>query len=379
MRKYLFCLWLVLTSVATGQGLQTDTSFLRLLFAGDIMNHQGQTEAAFDPATGTYAYDSCFAYIRYELAQADVCIANLEVTFGGKPYTGYPQFSAPDELGTALKNAGVDCFVTANNHCYDRGGRGFRRTLAFLDSLGFEHTGTFTDSASRAKNHPLFLERNGIRVALLNYTYGTNGIESIPPNIVNIIERDLIAADLQKAREGKPDKIIACMHWGVEYETEPGLAEVELAEWMLREGADVIIGSHPHVLQPMERQQGIDSAKTEIVVYSLGNFISNMRIARTDGGALFGLTLKKYGERCDIINEGYCLTWVYVPVSSGKKRYFVLPVSKFEDDSDFFEKGSYDAMMRFARESRELFDKGNRNIREYIHDHVTNTWMLRKD
>jgi len=376
MRKALFCLWLAWASAAPAQGLQFDTSYLSLLFAGDVMNHQGQIDAAYDPVTKSYSYDSCFAFIRYELAQADICIANLEVTFGGKPYTGYPQFSAPDELGVALKNAGIDCLVTANNHCYDRGSRGFSRTLHVLDSLGFEHTGTFADSAARAKSHPLFLEKNGIRVALLNYTYGTNGIEPVPPHSVNIIDREVIAADLLKAREGKPDKIIVCIHWGVEYESLPRLEEVELAEWMLREGADVIIGSHPHVLQPMHRQQGIDSAKTEIVVFSLGNFISNMRVARCDGGALFGFTLKKYGERCDIIREGYYLTWVYVPVLKDKKKYFVLPVSKFEDNPGFFEEGSYDAMMRFARESRELFLKNNLNIRENIYDGVTKAWRL---
>ncbi|WP_368212889.1 CapA family protein, partial [Bacteroides caccae] len=139
---------------------------LRLLFVGDLMQHQGQINAA-RTATGTYDYSACFEYVKEEIGSVDLAIANLEVTLGGKPYKGYPAFSAPDEFLTAIHDTGFNVLVTANNHSLDRGRSGLERTILLIDSLNIPHAGTYTNAEEREKKYPLLLEKNGFRIALL--------------------------------------------------------------------------------------------------------------------------------------------------------------------------------------------------------------------
>ena len=190
---------------------------LRLLFVGDLMQHQGQINAA-RTAKG-YDYSTCFEYVKEEIGRADFAIANLEVTLGGKPYKGYPAFSAPDEYLTAIHDAGFNVLVTANNHSLDRGKAGLERTIQLIDTLKIPHAGTYVNAEAREKQYPLLLEKNGFRIALLNYTYGTNGIPVTPPNIVNYIDTMIIAKDIEASKALQPDAIIACMHWGIEYQS----------------------------------------------------------------------------------------------------------------------------------------------------------------
>ena len=260
---------------------------LTLLFAGDIMGHDTQIEAARMMGGGEYDYSSCFRYVEPYIAAADIAIGNLEVTLAGPPYKGYPQFSSPDALANALKNAGFDILVQANNHAVDRGKAGLERTLTVLDSIGMVRSGVFRDSRERLVRYPLIVEKNGIRLALLNYTYSTNGIRVTPPNIVNSIDTFAIRQDLQKAATADPDFTIALMHWGSEYQLTENSKQQKLARFLFRNGTDAIFGSHPHVVQPIREIDG------KLVVYSLGNMVSNQRKRYTDGGILFGMTLEK--------------------------------------------------------------------------------------
>jgi poly-gamma-glutamate synthesis protein (capsule biosynthesis protein) len=139
-----------------------DTTRLVLMFSGDIMQHDSQLQAAYNVHSGTYAYDTCFYFMRGYYAMADLAIANLELTLGGKPYRGYPQFSAPDELAAALKRARIDVLVTANNHSLDRRRKGLERTIRVLDSLHLYHTGTFRDTVERLNDYPLLLEKTAL-------------------------------------------------------------------------------------------------------------------------------------------------------------------------------------------------------------------------
>src|SRR5687768_2311086 len=148
-----------------------DTTRLSLLFLGDIMQHDSQIADAYNKTTGAYDYRPCFQYIKPYIEAVDVAIGNLEVTLAGPPYKGYPQFSAPDALLVALKDLGLDVIVTANNHSVDRGRKGVDRTIVMLDSLNIPHTGTFRTQAEKDNTHPLIIERQGFRLAILNYTY----------------------------------------------------------------------------------------------------------------------------------------------------------------------------------------------------------------
>ena len=155
---------------------------ITLLFVGDLMQHQAQIDAA-RVSEGKYDYSSCFSLIKEQISQADLAIGNLEVTLGGRPYRGYPMFSAPDEYLQAIKDAGFDILLTANNHCLDRGKKGMERTIQLLDSSGIRYAGTYKNLSERRQRYPLFINRNGFRIALLNYTYGTNGIKATSPNL----------------------------------------------------------------------------------------------------------------------------------------------------------------------------------------------------
>lgn len=337
---------------------------LSLIFIGDIMQHMPQVDAAYRTSTGTYNYDSCFMFVKPIISHADFAIANLETTFAGHPYSGYPAFSSPAALANSLVFAGIDILGTANNHCCDRGKTGIERTISILDSLGLKHVGTYATAESRAKTYPLMLRHNGITVALLNYTYGTNGNPIYAPNVVNVIDTALIRHDLLVARDSMPDKIIIFMHWGTEYERQPNASQKEIASFCLRNGADIIIGSHPHELQPMEIfSMGDSLQKREVmVVWSLGNYVSNQRDRYRDGGAMIRIDLQKNVTGTVIHKAGYELTWVYNPVVGGKKRYYILPVNSDTGNPFAMDSTSVANMHLFCEDARLLFKEGNQRV-----------------
>ena len=338
--------------------LHSDT--LSLLFAGDLMQHQAQIDAA-RTANG-YDYSSYFKFIKDEIESVDLAIGNLEVTLGGKPYRGYPAFSAPDEYLTAIRDAGFDVLITANNHCLDSGRKGLERTINLLDSMNIPHAGTYINAIEREKQYPLMLEKKGFRIALLNYTYGTNGIKVTSPNIVNYIDTAVIAKDIQISKEKHPNAIIACMHWGIEYESLPNKEQVFLTDWLLKKGVTHVIGSHPHVVQPMEVRQDSLTGNKHLVVYSLGNFISNMSVRRTDGGLMVKMELVK--DSTTRLNHcEYSLVWVARPIQSGWKNHTLIPVNIPEDSLPV---NTRNPLRIFTNDARTLFNKHNQGIKEYI-------------
>lgn len=334
---------------------------ITLLFAGDLMQHQAQIDAA-RTAKG-YDYSSCFKQVKQEISRADLAIGNLEVTLGGLPYSGYPAFSAPDEYLSAIKEAGFDVLLTANNHCLDRGKRGLERTILMLDSLHIPHAGTYLCKQEREKQYPLLVEKKGFRLVFLNYTYGTNGIEVSSPQVVNYIDKAQIKEDILKARRLMPDVIIACMHWGVEYRLLPEQSERELADWLIAQGVDHVIGSHPHVLQPMEIKEEAQTPARHVIVYSLGNFISNMSPVNTDGGAMVKLELQRVFRITRLTDCKYSLVWTSRPAISGKKNFELYPSSFINKNINNEE---LMRMKRFLKGARELFDAHNKGVKEYI-------------
>ena len=195
---------------------------LKIIFAGDLMGHGGQIKAALIEE-GKYDYTPCFRFIAPYLQSANLAIANFELTLAGPPYKGYPQFSSPDQLLVDASNAGFDIFTTVNNHCMDGGKRGFLRTLKVFDSLGVPHLGTYRNAAERAKEHPMMVERNGFRLALVTYTYGTNGLPVLDPLVVNMIDTMQMKADLARAKElGADIAIYGHIHMP-DYGTEDGV------------------------------------------------------------------------------------------------------------------------------------------------------------
>ena len=346
------------TQILTTDSLQTDT--LSLLFAGDLMQHQRQINAA-RTATGGYDYSSYFEYVKDEIQSADFAIANLEVTLGGKPYKGYPAFSAPDEYLTAIHNAGFNVLITANNHSLDRGRKGLERTIQLIDSLKIPHAGTYLNAEERENKYPLLLEKKGFRIAILNYTYGTNGIPVTPPNIVNYIDTTIISKDIEASKTLNPDAIIACMHWGIEYQSLPDKEQKFLTYWLLQKGVNHIIGCHPHVVQPIEVREDSLTNEKHLVVYSLGNYISNMSARRTDGGLMVKMELVK--DSTTRLNHcEYSLVWTARPIQSGKKNHQLLPINLPIDSIPLQARNS---LKIFTNDARTLFNKHNQGIKEY--------------
>jgi poly-gamma-glutamate synthesis protein (capsule biosynthesis protein) len=334
------------------------------MFIGDVMGHGGQVRAAFDENTKTYSYDSTFSRIAPAFALTDLAIANLEVTLAGEPYSGYPQFSSPDALADGLKTAGIDALVTANNHSVDRGKNGIIRTIDVLNNRGIPFAGTYKDKANRDSTYPLLIEQNGIRVALLNYTYGTNGIPVPSPTIVNLIDTAQIRTDYQKAKAMQVDEVIAFLHWGNEYQRTPSLEQMKLTAFMHNLGLRIVIGSHPHVLQRMEASMDTDSTEGRVAVYSLGNFVSNQRSRYQNGGAMALIRLEKDEKSTRITHTGHILVWVHLPKREGRKIYQVLPVSQYEQISEYFSIDDEALFTEFAADSRKLYGRENYNFPE---------------
>lgn len=357
-----FSLYLVASNCTVAQQVATDTTVhprvdtteITLLFAGDVMGHMPQLNSAYDSSTGRYDFNPVFGPVKSLITEADLALANLETTLAGPPYAGYPQFSAPDSLATALKNAGFDILVNANNHCLDRGKQGMERTISVLDSLKILNTGTFVHDSVRVAKYPLLVEVKGIKLAILNCTYGTNGIPVQVPNVVNFIDTIQLKQDLAKAKQANVDYTIVTIHWGTEYERKENTFQRRIAAFLMRNGADMVVGSHPHVVQPVVKYYtSTDSSNYNVVVYSLGNYVSNQRDRYKDGGIMFHATLRKT-DRVQLKDFSYSPVWVFKGNIDNKLQYRILPVNAGSADYDFLDQESRTKASQFFNDTREL-------------------------
>lgn len=276
-----------------------------------------QTNDAYDAAADAYDYRPMIRYAKPYLTEADFAVANLETTLSGGTYSGYPAFNSPDALAEALKDAGFDLVSTANNHSLDKRFDGLARTLDVLDQVGLQHVGTYRTQEERDENRGVVLaDVGGIQVAFLAYTYGTNGIpvkadKEFSLNRFNVdyttymSEPDyaLMEADLAAARALEPDLIAVIMHWGIEYKLQQNSYQDQLNAWLKEQGADLVLGGHPHVLQPYVWEAG------DFTCFSMGNFISGQKDEYTDTTVVYRLELTK-----DLITGETAVTDVsYVP------------------------------------------------------------------
>ncbi|MFM7016470.1 MAG: CapA family protein [Bacteroidota bacterium] len=290
-----------------------DTTFT-LLFGGDMMGHQPLINAACNDSLNNYDYLPWFQFMAPYINQCSWACANLEVTLAGEPYSGYPQFSSPDEYALSLKNAGFDFLVNANNHSQDRGSRGLERTIKVLDSIGIAHAGTYVDTISFHKDYPAIINIADCKIAILNYTYGTNGLVVKNPNMVNLIDSATMIKAIDKAKSLGAQFVIPVMHWGIEYEIKENAEQQHIAEILANGGADAIIGMHPHVVEPIKyipvksRKSNVDSIP---VAYSLGNYLSNQRDRYTDGGIMVRLTIQRINNKYSIAAIDYLPFWLW--------------------------------------------------------------------
>lgn len=326
-----------------------------IVFAGDAMQHIAQVNSA-KRAGDLYDYSECFTEVKDYVSSADYAVVNFETTLGGKPYTGYPCFSTPDSYADALAAAGFDLFLNANNHTLDRGYKGLIKTIETLDKKNISHIGTYVNKSSREMSVPYIKNIKGIKIAFLNYTYGTNGIKPTNGVKVNYIDTLQIKQDIVKSREGGAEVITVAIHWGEEYNLLPNRSQKKLADFLCNQGVDLIIGGHPHVIQPMEIRHSEKYDKDCLVVYSLGNFISNMKTADTRGGAMVKVTLERdVLGKVKIKTANYSLVFTLQP--DGKHNYRVVPV-----ESDAVKAMKWQCT-QFVKNAESIFSKHNVNVK----------------
>ena len=308
---------------------------IKMTVIGDIMCHNSQYRDAYITQTGTYDFSYVFTDIKQYIDTADIAIGNLETTFAGKErgYSNYPRFNTPEQLAIDLKEFGIDVLSTANNHCMDTSYTGLVSTIKYLDEAQISHTGTY--QSKEEQNKILVKEVNGIKIAFIAFTYGTNGI-SIPKDknyAVNLIDKDLMLKQIELAKKENPDIICANMHWGIEYQTRQNSEQEKLANLLFENGVDIILGSHPHVLQPMEKKTiklEDGTIKNCFVIYSLGNFMSAQTMDNTKNSVILNIEMTKIGEtEKTVINKvEYIPIYMYRAPASKEKRYKVLDIEK---------------------------------------------------
>lgn len=331
---------------------------LVLLFAGDIMGHSPQFQAAHDPISKKYNYDICFQQVKPFINSADIAIANLEVPIAGKPYSGYPNFSSPDALLDGLKNAGYDVLLTANNHVLDRGQKGLERTIHSIRDRELLSLGSYINHIQRDSIYPLIIEKKGIKLAFLNYTYGTNGIQVVSPNIVNYLDSVQIKKDIEKAKSKNADQIIMTVHWGTEYELNANKIQRDYAAFFVRNGVQLVVGGHPHVVQNAEILQNNDSLPVP-VYYSLGNSISNQRKPNTDGGIFLKVVIDAKSKK--IKSTSYLPVYVHKGILNNVYQYHLIPTITYLSDSIRFKLSNIDrnTLLYFDGETKNRLSNMN--------------------
>lgn len=259
---------------------------VNIFFIGDVMQHGYQIRSAHIPGQNplkpsSYDYSHAFKYMKERFAKADLAVANMEFPVGVTPYSGYPHFSAPQSIVEEAIKSGIGLFQIANNHIADKGRRGIEQTLNIYDSLGVHYTGAYRNDSTELADNPKIVDIKGIRIAFINFTYGTNGMPVPSPFIVNTMDSTKVKESIKRAKQRGAQIIVALPHWGEEYMLLPSGQQKKWADMLFRNGVRIIIGTHPHVPQSAE----ICLSKTDhprkygevekIVFYSLGNYISN--------------------------------------------------------------------------------------------------------
>lgn len=336
--------------------LPDSTVSFTVVSVGDLMCHSPQFKYAKIVAD-SFNFVPCYEEVLPLLQDADLTFGNLETTLTGAAagYSGYPAFNAPDDYAAALKVAGFDLLSTTNNHSLDRGEKGVLRTLEVLDGLGIGHIGTYSSEADRDSLR--IIDLKGTKLAFLAYTYGMNGrVEPAGKSyLVNEIDSLQMKAEVARARAEGADLVIVYYHFGNENERLPNAFQKRVVQETIDAGADVILGGHPHVLQPMEYYKAADSATLDsgFVAWSLGNFLSNQYWRYTDAGVILELEFTRNYTRntIEISDVNFTPTWTYRGKDPGKKLHVVFP-----------------AELGLESEVKYLGTESRRKMKEAFHD-----------
>lgn len=313
---------------------ETRIESIDILACGDIMFHMPQVRSAYK-GNGIYDFNPVFKHVQPYIENADISLVNFETVTAGDElgFSGFPEFNSPKSSLEALKNAGFDIISTANNHSLDKGKNGIISTLNKIEDLNLKSIGTYKDE----NKIELIEEKSGIKLGFLSYTYGLNGMDFKLTKeelsyMINLIDEQKIKEDIQNLKE-KVDSVIVFIHWGNEYKSEISQYQINLGHKMVDWGANIIFGSHPHVIQRSEIVT--KDGKDNFIIYSMGNFLSNQRLETmgnpyTEDGVMVRLNIKKNFDKNETIIEeiSYIPTWIYRYFEGNKYIYEILPVEE---------------------------------------------------
>jgi len=378
---------------------------VKLAFCGDVVCHIGLNAQA-KKSDGTYDFTPIFSSASEVLSRADYASVTMETTFPEKAdYSGFPEFKSPPALASGLKNIGIDLVNTASNHCMDDHQSGLIRTLDVLDRDGLDHVGTYRTQAERDKNSGILMkEINGVRIAFLSYTYGTNGLPVTHCEYAaNILFKDYMSTDMENldyafldrdmaaARALKADVTVVLVHWGLEYHTQPVDYQKTLADYFFRQGADVVIGGHCHVPEPMELHSVTDpdgNKKTVFLAYCLGNFVSCQNDRDTDLTAILNIDIEKNHKtgKASLKNVSYVPMFMADLNDYGIKASWRYRLLNLEDTLAAYKKGDnmgfintqmYGAMEQGLRDLRgilgadfDIADNGGTDVGKWTAEHA---------
>ncbi len=343
-----------ITQKPTEPPVPTKIAEITIGSTGDVLIHSTVYNSC-KTSSGEYDFNEIFKYIKPNIQNYDYFVANMEGSLGGtengRKYSSYPLFNTPDSIATALKNAGVDCLLTANNHCYDTNAHGIHRTQQVISEMGFDYVGTATDEAQKRY---FVKDIDGIKIGIAAFTYETttsadrkaiNGIlvDRETDGLINSFNYDRLDefySTLQSQLDGMKKEganiTTVYIHWGNEYQTYANDYQKKIAQKLCDMGVDVIVGGHPHVVQPIELYTSQTNPEHKTVcAYSLGNFISNQRrnlmnlkTGHTEDGMIFEMTFSKYSDGTVIFEKiGVVPTWVHMHTANGKE-YNIVPLVK---------------------------------------------------
>ncbi len=346
----LLLLWPVLAPAA-----EPDT--LQMSFIGDVMSHYRQLRLARIPGAdstraSSYDFSSYYTHIRPWLDSSDISVANMEFPVGVVPFSGYPCFSAPSSLVQESIDAGIDLMLAANNHILDKGKRGLDSTLSLYSRLPVRYTGAWRDTTDEWLNNPSIINAKGFRVAFINFSYGFNGFSVPEPFVLGQMDSLQIKRAIARARDRGADYIVALPHWGLEYRLDYSPEQKRWKERLYRWGVDMIVGSHPHVPQAVEYENG------RITAYSLGNYISNMSIAYGQVGILLIARLVRFEDgSIETLPPEIHYLWC------GKgglmeENYSVVPIEEYLDRPEAFrQRSQWEKMKREYSVIKQKFIK----------------------
>ncbi|GAB6168618.1 hypothetical protein JCM1393_10780 [Clostridium carnis] len=366
--------------------LKEEIKSIEVVATGDFLIHKEILETQYNLQNDSYDFTNNLKYIKKYLYNADIAIANLETTLAGKEnydYSGYPSFNTPDSLADAMKEVGIDVVANMNNHALDRDVRGYKRTREVLVEKGFDVIGS---RASTEDKRYIIKDVKGIKLGIISYGYtmtagsggrGLNGTEissdllplmnTFHPNDIN---QDLqsMSEQIDNMRNDGAEAIIFYMHWGDEYELEPNSMQKEMAQFLANKKVDIIFGTHPHSLQPIDILKSSDGTSNTAVIYSMGNFLSSQRTERignpyTEDGVIVSINISKNmnTNKIDVDTPKYIPTWVNWYEKEGKLFYEVVPATIY--DADYLtENGKVRVKESFER-TKSIIEKFNSNIK----------------